>query len=46
METDIASNLQANIEQVTPAPDKYDAEYHIGAMTFNISKRTTIQEMT
>ena len=39
METDIASNLQVNIEQVTPAPDKYN-EYHIGAMTFNLSKRT------
>ena len=40
MQTDIPSNLQAKIEQVTPAPDKYNAEYHIGAMTFNLSKRT------
>ena len=36
MQTNIASNLQANLEQVRPAPDKYYNKYHIEAMTFNI----------
>ena len=36
MQTNIASNLQANLEQVRPAPDKYYNKYHIETMTFNV----------
>ena len=39
MQTNIPSNLQANIEQVKPASDKYNAEYYIEAMIFNLSNK-------
>ena len=39
MQTNIPSNLQANIEQVRPAPDKYNAKYYIEAITFNLSNK-------
>ena len=35
MQTNIPSNLQGNIEQVSPGPDKC----YIGAMTFNLSNK-------
>ena len=37
MQTNIPSNLQANIEQIKPAPDKYYSKYYIEAITFNLS---------
>ena len=36
MKTNISSNLQANIEQIKPAPDKYYTKYYIEAITFNL----------
>ena len=36
MKTNIPSNLQANIEQIKPAPDKYYTKYYIEAITFNL----------
>ena len=39
MQTNIPSNLQANTEQVRPAPDKYNAKYHIEVITFNLSSK-------
>ena len=39
MQTNIPSNLQAFIEQVRPAPDKYNTKYYIEAITFNISNK-------
>ena len=38
MQTNIPSDLQANIEQVRPGPDKYNTKYYIEAITFNLSK--------
>ena len=38
MQINISSNLQANIEQVRPASDKYNNEY-IKAMTLNLSNK-------
>ena len=32
-------NLQANTEQVRPAPDKYNTKYYIEAFTLNISNK-------
>ena len=46
MQTNIPSNLQANIEQVRPAPEKYNTKCYIEAITFNPAIRTTIYEMT
>ena len=37
MQTNKHSNLQANIEQVRPAPDNYNTKYYIEAITFNLS---------
>ena len=39
MQTNIPSNLEANIEQVRPAPDKYNTKYYIEAITFNLSNK-------
>ena len=39
MQTNILSDLQANIEQVRPAPDKHDTKYYIEAITFNLSNK-------
>ena len=39
MQTNIPNNLQANIEQVRPAPDKYNTKYYIEAVTFNLSNK-------
>ena len=39
MQTNIPSNLQANIEQVTPASDKYNTKYCTEAITFNLSNK-------
>ena len=39
MQTNIPSNLQTNIEQVIPLPDKYNAEYDIEAMTFHLRNK-------
>ena len=36
MQTNISSNLQANIEQVRPAPYKWYNKYYIEAITFNV----------
>ena len=38
MQTNISSKLQAHIEQVRPASDKYNIEYTY-AMTFNLSNK-------
>ena len=39
MQTNIPSNLQANTEQVRPAPDKYNTKYYVEAITFNLSNK-------
>ena len=39
MQTNIPTNLQANIEQVRPVPDKYNTKYYIEAITFNLSNK-------
>ena len=39
MQTNIPNNLQANIEQVRPAPDKCNTKYYIEAITFNLSNK-------
>ena len=39
MQTNIPSNLQANTEQVIPPPDKYNTEYDIEAMTFDLRNK-------
>ena len=39
MQTNIPSNLQSNIEQVKPAPYKYNIKYYIEAITFNFSNK-------
>ena len=39
MQTNIPSNLQANIEQVRPAPNKLYTNYYIEAITFNLSNK-------
>ena len=39
MQTNIPSNLQANSEQVRPAPDKINTKYYIEAITFNLSSK-------
>ena len=39
MQTNIPSNLQANIEQVRPAPDKWYNKYYIEAITFNVNNK-------
>ena len=39
MQTNIPSNLQANIEQIRPAPDKKLIKYYIEAITFNLSNK-------
>ena len=39
MQTNILSNLKANIEQVIPLPDKCNTEYDIEAMTFDLRNK-------
>ena len=39
MQSNIPSNLQANMEQVRPAPDKKYIKYYIEAITFNLSNK-------
>ena len=39
MQSNIPSNLQANIKQVRPAGDKKYTKYYIEAITFNLSNR-------
>ena len=39
MQTNIPSNLQANIEQVRPALDKKYIKYYKEALTFNLSNK-------
>ena len=39
MQTNTPNNLQTNIEQVWPAPDKYNTKYHIEAFPFNLSNK-------
>ena len=39
MQTNIPSNLQADIEKVRPAPDKYNTRYYIEAINFNLSNK-------
>ena len=39
MQTNIPSNVQANIELVRPAPDKYNTKYYVEAITFNLSNK-------
>ena len=39
MQTNIPSSLQAKIEQVRPAPDKYNTKYYIEVITFNLSNK-------
>ena len=39
MQTNISRNVQTNIEQVRPAPDKYNTKYYLEAMTFNLSNK-------
>ena len=39
IQINIPSNLQANIEQVAPALDKYKTKYYIESITFNLSNK-------
>ena len=39
MQTNILSNLHANVEQVRPALDKYNTKYYTEAITFNLSNK-------
>ena len=39
MKTNISSNIQANIEQVRPAPEKWNTKCYIEAITFNLSDK-------
>ena len=39
MQTNIPSNLQANSEQVRPAPDKCNTKCYMEAITFNLSNK-------
>ena len=39
MQINIPINLQANIEQVRPAPDKYNTKYYIEEITFNLKNK-------
>ena len=39
MQTNIFSNLQANIEQVRPAPEMWNTKYYIEAIIFNLSNK-------
>ena len=39
MQTNIPSNLQANIKQVRPALDKYIMRYYIEEIIFNLSNK-------
>ena len=36
MQTNIPSNLQANIEKVRPMQDKCNTKYYVEAVTFNL----------
>ena len=46
MQSNIPSNLQANIEQVRLVPDKYNTKYYIVAIIFNLSNTDSHYEMT
>ena len=39
MQTNVASNLPADIEQVWPAPDNYNTKCYIETITFNLSNK-------
>ena len=39
MQTNIPSNLQSSIEEVKPAPYKYNIKCHIEAITLNFSNK-------
>ena len=39
MQTNISSNLQANIEKVRPVPGKNNTKCYIEAITFNLSNK-------
>ena len=39
MQINIPINLQANIEQGRPAPDKYNTKYYIEEITFNLKNK-------
>ena len=39
MQTNIPRSLQANVEQVRQAPNKYNTKYYIEAITFNLSNK-------
>ena len=39
MQTNISSNLQANIEKVRPVPGKNKTKCYIEAITFNLSNK-------
>ena len=39
MQANIPSNLQTNIPQVRPVPDKYNIEWYLEAMTYNLSNK-------
>ena len=39
MQTNISSNLQANIEQVRPAPGNHNTLFYIETITFNLSNK-------
>ena len=39
MQTNIPCDVQANIEQVTPASGKQNTEYYLEAMTYNFSNK-------
>ena len=43
MQTNIPSNVQANIEQIRPAPEKQNTKYYIEAITFNLSNKNNHQ---
>ena len=39
MQTNIPGNIQTKIEQVRPAPDKYNTKHNLEAMNFNLSNK-------
>ena len=39
MQTKIPINVQANNEQIRPAPDKYNTKYYAEAITFSLSNK-------
>ena len=39
MQTNIPSNLQSNIEQISPAPDNWNNNYYVEVITFDLRNK-------